>query len=151
MRLTKLTDYAFRVLILAASSPGRNLTVDETARLYGISAPHLKKVVTALTRTGFLVAVRGRSGGFRLALRPEQINLGEVIRAVEPDFALVECFRKENECRITCCCGLPPILNEALDAMLSVLDRHTLADIALAPGAVADLRNAAETADAART
>jgi len=60
MRLTKFTDYALRVLILAASKDGNNATIEEAAALYGISAPHLKKVVRTLSREGFLVAQRGR-------------------------------------------------------------------------------------------
>lgn len=134
MRLTKFSDYALRVLILAASQQGRNTTIDEAARLYDISAPHLKKVVRRLISEGFLIGVRGRSGGFRLARAPEDIRLGDVVRSTEPDFGLVECFLPDNRCGITGVCKLPPILHRALAAMLEVLDGHTLADICL-PGA----------------
>jgi Rrf2 family nitric oxide-sensitive transcriptional repressor len=137
MRLTTFSDYAIRVLILAASTPDRNVTVEDAARLYGISAAHLKKVVRALTRAKFLEGTRGRGGGFRLARPPEDIGLGDVIRQTEPDFALVECFRPDNACRITGICQLPPILRESIDAMLEVLDRHTLADIVIGPDQVA--------------
>ena len=131
MRLTMFTDYALRTLILAASKGDRNVTIEEAAAFYGISAPHLKKVVRTLTRQGFLEAQRGRSGGFRLAMPPESINLGQVIRATEPDFALVECFREDNQCLITRSCRLPPILNRAIEAMLHVFDQHSLADLTL--------------------
>ena len=107
MRLTMFTDYALRTLILAASKGDRNVTIEEAAAFYGISAPHLKKVVRTLTGAGFLEAQRGRSGGFRLAMPPETINLGQVIRVTEPDFALVECFREDNRCLITRACRLP--------------------------------------------
>jgi Rrf2 family nitric oxide-sensitive transcriptional repressor len=137
MRLTTFSDYAIRVLILAASTPDRNVTVEDAARLYGVSAAHLKKVVRALTRAQFLEGTRGRGGGFRLAQPPESIRLGQVIRHTEPDFALVECFRPDNECRITGICQLPPILKESMDAMLAVLDRYTLADIVIGPDQVA--------------
>lgn len=131
MRLTKHSDYAIRVLLLAESQQNRNLTVEQTALLQGLSAPHLKKVVRTLTAAGFLLSVRGRSGGFRLARPPEEIGLGAVIRVTEPDFALVECYREGSACRLTECCKLPPVLNEALAAMFEVLDRYTLADLAL--------------------
>ena len=129
MRLTKFSDYALRVLILAASKEERLITIEEAARLYGISAPHLKKVVRTLTREGFLTGKRGRSGGFKLAMKPEDIRLGRVIRATEPDFGLVECFLPDNRCGITCACKLPPVLGRALAAMLEVFDSYTLADI----------------------
>ncbi|MGC9369272.1 MAG: RrF2 family transcriptional regulator [Paracoccaceae bacterium] len=136
MRLTKFSDYALRVLILAASRQGQNVTIDEAAHLYGISAPHLKKVVRALTGEGYLKGTRGRAGGFRLAKPPEEINLGQVVRTTEPDFALVECFQPGNACGITCACKLPPILNRMLNAMLDVMGEYTLADLIVEPRAL---------------
>tara|TARA_R110002020_G_scaffold15140_6_gene53317 strand:+ start:801 stop:1277 length:477 start_codon:yes stop_codon:yes gene_type:complete len=129
MRLTSFSDYSLRVLMFAASTDGRLITIDETARTYGISRAHLMKVVQALVRAGFLRGVRGRSGGITLARPPEEINLGAVVRATEPDFALVECFATGNQCVITHTCRLPNVLNEALRAFVGTLDRYTLADI----------------------
>lgn len=131
MRLTTFSDYALRVLMFAASAGERRVTIEETARTYGISRTHLMKVVNLLTRLGYIKGVRGRSGGFTLAKRPEEINLGAVVRATEPDFALVECFATGNQCIITNCCRLPQVLNEALNAFAATLDRYTLADIML--------------------
>lgn len=131
MRLTSFSDYAFRVLMYAHAREERLVTIEETANAYGISRAHLMKVVNILTRNGFLRGVRGRSGGFTLAQPAEQINLGRVVRATEPDFALVECFNPDNQCAIAHICGLPVILNEALGAFVAVLDRHTLADISV--------------------
>src|SRR3546814_2980094 len=90
MRLTTLSDYALRVLMYAAIADDRLITIEETAKTYNISRAHLMKVVNILTRTGYIKGVRGRSGGFTLAKRPEDINLGDVVRATEPDFSLVE-------------------------------------------------------------
>lgn len=131
MRLTTLSDYALRVLMYAAASGDRLITIEETARAYGISRAHLMKVVNVLTRGGFLKAVRGRSGGFTLARSPEAINIGDVIRITEPDFALVECFATGNQCIVTGCCKLPSILNEALNSFVTTLARYTLADLLL--------------------
>lgn len=122
MRLTMFTDYALRVLILAASRRDGNVTIAEAAGLYRISASHLRKVVRVLTHAGFLEAHRGRSGGFRLAAPPEAINLGRVVRAAEPDFALVECFHGGNRCRIEPFCRLQGIVDRGLQAMLEVFD-----------------------------
>jgi Rrf2 family nitric oxide-sensitive transcriptional repressor len=132
MRLTTFSDYALRVLMFAAAAGDRLITIEETAKAYGISRAHLMKVVNILTRAGYIKSVRGRSGGFTLAAPPQDINLGAVVRATEPDFALVECFATGNQCIITRHCGLPNVLNEALRAFVAVLDRYTLADIALA-------------------
>lgn len=129
MRLTTFSDYAFRVLTFAGTHADRLVTISETADIYGISKAHLMKVVNALTKAGYLRGVRGRSGGFTLAQHPEDINLGDVLRATEPDFALTECFSAGNACKITAFCKLPNILNEALSAFIRTLDHYTLADI----------------------
>lgn len=131
MRLTVFSDYALRVLMYAAAADDRLITIEETAKTYNISRAHLRKVVNILTRRGYVRALRGRSGGFTLAKPPEAINLGEVVRASEPDFALVECFATGSHCIITKCCQLPDVLNEALSAFIGTLDRYTLADIVL--------------------
>lgn len=132
MRLTKFTDYSLRVLILAASTQDRNLTITEAAARYRISAPHLKKVVRTLSREGFLEGTRGRTGGFRLARPPEEVNLGAVIRATESDFKMVECFTSADACSISPICKLPKVIDRAVLAMLEVFDGYTLADISLA-------------------
>ncbi len=80
--------------------------IEETAELYGISRAHLMKVANQLTRSGFLKPVRGRSGGLTLGKPPQKIGLSDVLRATEPDFALVECFgADDSQCLITprCC------------------------------------------------
>jgi Rrf2 family nitric oxide-sensitive transcriptional repressor len=133
MQLTKFSDYALRVLMFAHAAGDRLVTIEEMAAAYRISRAHLMKVVNALTRAGFLTPVRGRSGGVRLAKPADEIVLGAVVRATEPDFALVECFATGNQCVITGYCRLPSVIDEALDAFLHVLDQHTLASIALRP------------------
>lgn len=133
MRMTSFSDYALRVLMYAAAKDERLITIDETAKVYGISRAHLMKVVNQLTRSGFLKAVRGRSGGVALAKRPHKIRLGDVVRATEPDFALMECFGTDNHCVITPRCRLRKALKEALEAFAATLDRYTLADLVLSP------------------
>jgi len=130
MRLTTLSDYAMRVLMYAAAQGDRLTTIEEAAEYYNISRGHLMKVVNILTRAGFVRGVRGRTGGFTLARSPEEINLGAVVRATEPDFALVECFGNGNQCVISMTCRLPNVLNEALAAFVGIFDRYTLADLA---------------------
>ena len=133
MRLTLFSDLALRVLMFTHAAGERLVTIDEIADAYSISRTHLTKVVNALTRAGYLSAVRGRSGGLRLAMTADRIVLGDVSRATEPDFALVECFSTGNQCVITNCCKLQGVLDEALQAFLHVLDRKTLASISLRP------------------
>jgi Rrf2 family nitric oxide-sensitive transcriptional repressor len=132
VRLAVRTDYALRVLMyVGLTPPGRLATIAGTAAAYGVSESHLMAVVHRLASLGYLETVRGKGGGNRLARVPEAINLGEVVRSLETDMALVECFGT-GRCRIERACALRGVLGEALEAFLAVLDRHTLADL-LAP------------------
>jgi Rrf2 family transcriptional regulator, nitric oxide-sensitive transcriptional repressor len=130
MRLTLHADYSLRVLLYLATRPERLVSTQEVSEAYGISKHHLVRVVQTLGRHGFVEVRPGRSGGITLARAPADISLGEVFRATEPDFHLVECFdRKTNTCPITPACGLIGVLVEARDAFLAVLDKYTLADV----------------------
>ena len=137
MRLTHFSDYALRLMMYAAVRQGQRkdqlVTIEETAELYNLSRAHLMKVANQLTRAGFLKATRGRNGGLSLAKKPEKIRLGDVVRATEPDFALVECFESGNQCLITPRCRLRGVLQEAMGAFMRTLDSHTLADLVLRP------------------
>lgn len=133
MQLTKFSDFSLRVLMYTHAAGDRIVTIEEMAGSYRVSRAHLMKVVNALTRAGYLKAVRGRSGGLRLAKPADEIRLGEVVQTTEPDFALVECFATGNQCVISGCCRLPRIMREALDDFIATLNRYTLASIALQP------------------
>jgi Rrf2 family transcriptional regulator, nitric oxide-sensitive transcriptional repressor len=133
MRLTSFTDFTLRLLMYAAVHEDRLVTIEEVSDVYKISRAHLMKITNTMTRAGFLKAVRGRSGGLTLARPPRKIRLGDVVRATEPDFALVECFGNDNQCIITRSCRLRSILHEGLDAFSAVLDKYTLADLMLRP------------------
>jgi Rrf2 family nitric oxide-sensitive transcriptional repressor len=128
MRLTRYSDYALRTLIYLGLNEPRQGSIAEISRAYGISENHLTKVVHHLGRLGLVKTNRGRGGGLRLALPPEQISVGQVVRQTEDDLALVECFAN-NACVITNACRLRGVLGEALAAFLAVLDRYTLADL----------------------
>jgi len=129
LRLTQHTDFALRTLIHLALCEGRQASIAEIARAFAISEAHLMKIVHELGRLGYLATMRGRGGGLRLARPPEQINVGAVVRAMERDMALAECFGAAGACAIAGPCRLQPMLAEALDSFLAVLDRHTLDDL----------------------
>lgn len=131
MRLTMYTDYSLRVLIyLGTKEDGKLTTIQEISDAYHISKNHLMKVTFELGKAGFIETVRGRGGGIRLADRPENINVGKVVRKMEEDFHLVECFNPvTNMCPISPICGLRGVLGKALHAYLSVLDEYNLQDL----------------------
>lgn len=132
MRLTQWTDYTLRVLMYCAASAGRAMpvTITEVAEAYGISRSHLMKIVQQLAALGWLETTRGRGGGMRLLRPAADITVGDVVRATETDFHLVECFDPAaNQCRLTPHCRLRGALDQALAAYLAALDGVTLADL----------------------
>ena len=131
MHLTKFSDYALRVLMLAAARDGMRLTIEETALTFGISQAHLKKVVLALSRAGYLTGIKGRTGGYVLARKPEDINLGAVLRVTETDFSMFECNRDGAVCPIAGPCRLPMVAREAVKGFLGAFDKVTLRDVVL--------------------
>ncbi len=134
MRLNLQTDYALRVLMRLSIRPGEIATIEAIAAQYGISRNHLMKVAHQLGRSGYIETVRGRSGGLRLKGSPGDIRVGDVVRKIEPDFALVECFQPDrSQCVIAPACKLRAVLGEAMNAFLNVLNRYTLADLAANP------------------
>ena len=130
MRLNLQSDYALRLLMHLAAKEGELVTIRQVADHFRISENHLMKVAHVLGREGFIETLRGRSGGLRLARKGGAIRIGDVVRCMEGDLALVACFPGgAGGCFIVKACRLKGILHEALDAFLSVLDRYTIADL----------------------
>lgn len=129
MHLTRFTDYSLRVLMYLAVKGEQRSTIAEIAERFDISRNHLMKVVQDLNHHGYITSIRGKNGGLLLKRDPASISLGGLVRITERDLTLVECFGEDNECIITPACRLKPILAEALNAFLDVLDHYTLADL----------------------
>jgi Rrf2 family nitric oxide-sensitive transcriptional repressor len=129
MRLTRFTDYSLRVLIYLGLQEDQLVTIRRISDAYGISRNHLMKVVSLLTRMGYLRAQRGPGGGIRLARSPDEINLADVIRDTEEDLVMVECFDEEGSCVITPVCKLQHIIGEALGAYIRTMRAYTLSDL----------------------
>lgn len=130
MKLTFHADYAIRVLLYLRVAPGHKGTVSAIAKAHNVSRHHLDKVVQRMVGAGFVRTVRGRGGGVRLERDPESITVGDVIRAMEDDLAIVECLGHARFCRVAGVCGGRNVFAEALEAYFAVLDRATLEDIA---------------------
>ncbi len=129
MRLTNMSDYAVRLLIYLGGHRDRLCTIAEIARAYGISEPHLMKIMHRLARHGWIRTVRGKNGGMELAHEPRDIPLGALIRDMENDLALVECMGADSQCVLSGHCGLKPIIAGALQAFMDHLDARSLADV----------------------
>lgn len=129
MQLTFYTDYALRVLIYLNKMPNKVSTITEISEFYQISKNHLVKVVHSLAQLGYVASIRGKGGGIKLAKPSHEISIGEIVRKMEPNFYLVECFNSgTNRCVITQVCRLRGILSQGIEAFFKVLDSYALSD-----------------------
>lgn len=130
MRLTSFTDFGLRALILLAERPeGDVLSSGAIASMLDVSAHHMAKVMQALAAAGFVRNTRGKQGGASLALPATAIRIGDVVRALEADQPLVECFRADGgACALAPSCRLRRMLKSAEAAFVEALDAFSLAD-----------------------
>ncbi len=129
MKLTSQTNYALRMLMFCASKNDL-ANIREIAAFYQLPVSFLFKILNNLTACGLVKTVRGRNGGIRLAQPADKMKLGTIIRRIEDNFDMAECFKKdETTCPLVGTCGLNHALSRALSAFFEVLDEYTIADL----------------------
>lgn len=135
VQLNKFTDLGIRVLLLLSSKPEETLTISQLAQTLQVSKNHLMKVVHFLSKQSWLITIRGKGGGVKLALPLERYPLGKTIKALEmatsKEEQLINCH--EPPCVLFPSCTLGRILEDALQQFYQDLDRYTLADIVTTP------------------
>ena len=98
---------------------------------FNISKNHMMKITHNLSKKKYINTKKGKGGGIELARESSEINIGELVREIEPDLHIAECFdASSNKCRITEICKLKKVLSSAKKAFMAELDSQTLADIA---------------------
>lgn len=127
MQLSSFTDYGVRVLIYLSTLKTDELTnITTVSEHYNISKNHLVKVVHKLGQLGYVETIQGKNGGIKLKLRPERINVGFVIRQLEP-LELLNCSLEF--CHISPACRLKSYLVDAKEAFLKELEKYTIDDL----------------------
>jgi Rrf2 family nitric oxide-sensitive transcriptional repressor len=131
MQLTRFTDLGMRVLMYLANVDGSRqgaVTIAEIAAQYQVPHNHMIKVVSKLSKLGWVAAVRGRKGGLTLGIDARLLTLGRVLRELEHCEELIDCGG--GNCTLHGHCLLKGALDVALDAFFAALDRYSLADLA---------------------
>ena len=131
MQLTLFTDYALRMLMyLGLSEEDRPVPIQEVSEGCQVSHHYMLKVANELTHLGLIRATRGRGGGVRLAVKPSELSVGDLVRQTEPDRGVLDCVADDDvDCPLLPSCRLRGVLGEAEEEFYRVLDRYTLADI----------------------
>jgi Rrf2 family protein len=132
MRLSKKAEYGLRALIYAARFPeGTTFQIKDLAEKNGIPKKFLELILLELKNAGILRSRRGVGGGYLLERRPETIRSSEIIRAIEgPVMQTGEPKGKGEPGKEGVSPAVSRLVKETSEAIESVLDRWTLADLA---------------------
>jgi FeS assembly SUF system regulator len=127
LKLSKKADYALIALRhLALHNGHRAWSAAEIARIYGISAPLMAKVLQRLARSGLVEARQGSGGGYLLARDPAQITALDVVRSIDGPLAIASCFSAQGVCEQSLTCTVREPLRQVNESILAMLDRMTL-------------------------
>lgn len=133
VRLTRAGEYAIKGMLYLAQQPTDGLTlIGDVAKSQDVSPGFLAKIFQSLSRAGLIDSHRGAGGGVSLGMSAETINVRMIIEAVEGPIALNECLLEHGGCKNADTCALAGMWREAQEQMLSVLERATLAELAVA-------------------
>ena len=133
MHVTAKADYAVRAVIeLAGSGQGSPRKVDEVAQAQGIPVSFLENILTQLRSSGIVRSQRGPEGGYWLAQPPEEVNLAQVIRAVEGPLVGVRGQPPEEISYTGSAESLQQVWIALRANLRKVLERVTVAEVAAA-------------------
>lgn len=123
--------YALRIMLdLAESSDEKNISVKDIAGRQQISAKYLESVIAILNRAGLVVSKMGKNGGYRLAKKPEEYRIGDILRLTEGALAPVSCLEcGQNMCMRAERCKTLPMWEELGRLINDYLDQLTLKDL----------------------
>ena len=127
MQLSRFTDFSLRVLLYLVINNNKRAHLKTIADFYPIPLEHLRKVVHALSKSGYLQTYRGKNGGIELAIPPEDIKIGNVVEHFEKRQTLIDC--EGLSCRLAASCALKDALRQGQNALIDKLNSYTLADL----------------------
>lgn len=130
MQITRQTEYAIRTIVeLASAARGELLTTKSISQHQEIPEVFLKKTIQLLANAGLITTQRGNQGGVRLAIPAADINIADIVAAVEGKLAINVCLSAAYACPNKLLCRVRDILERAQTALLAELSRDSIADI----------------------
>src|SRR5215813_5663708 len=133
MKIGSKGDYGLRALIDLAEHHGSAKVVQakEIAERQAIPKDYLALIMIDLRKAGLVTSIRGPGGGYRLAQAPEQLTMGQALRALEGPVTLLDCTTELGfgECSISLRCRMRNVWIEANRAVMAILDSTTIANL----------------------
>lgn len=130
MKISTKGRYALRMMLEFAMNEDGCTKINQVAKNQQISEKYLEQIVTILTRAGYVKSMRGAQGGYRLTKSPQEYTVGMILRLTEGSLAPVACLEEEvNQCSRSDICVTLDVWKQLHDAINSVVDHVTLADL----------------------
>lgn len=104
--LTRNTDYAVRALIHMAGQAPERVSATDIERELQLPRPFMRKTLQLLQKGGYLLSVKGKKGGFSLALPPEKIRLVDLVSLFQGPVVMSDCLFKKKICECVRTCPL---------------------------------------------
>ena len=133
MLISSKGRYALRLMVhVAQASDGSDVVSMRTvADAEGLSLKYLEQLAGSMTKAGFLKGVRGAGGGYMLAVDPDVLTAGDILRAAEGKSAIaVACMGLEDGCPREDSCTTLDFWSGLDDAIDTYVDGVTLAQLA---------------------
>ena len=134
MKLSLRGEYALRAMLVLGLNYERPVVrIQAISDQQNIPKRFLEQILNDLKSAGFVQSKRGVAGGYRLARKPEQINLAAVVRHVEGALAPVSCvserFYESCSCPDEARCAIRSVMKEVRDAIVKILEGVTIAEL----------------------
>jgi len=130
VEITKKTEYAISALIELAQNPGEYISSKEIAHRQDIPVNFLPQIIALLGTEGWVEGVRGPGGGVKLLVDANSISVRDVIELIEGRVAISRCLTNELGCSRLGRCPLHSVWQEAQTALMGVLERITIGQLA---------------------
>ncbi len=130
MKLSTRSRYGTRMMVdLAQHYNEGPIHIGEISIRQGVSVKYLEQLIIPLKKAGLIKSVRGPKGGHMLAISPEEINIGEIVKVLEGGIDLTNCVEDADSCERSPTCKVRGIWEEATKAMLDKLNSISLAAV----------------------
>jgi len=134
MNLSTKGRYGLRALFqLALMDSSKPVPLNVIAQKQGLSEPYLEQLIAPLRKAGLVESIRGVRGGYKLARKPEEITVGEILRVLEGPIAPAKCATEAGAvaeyCELEADCVVREVWIQIRDSIAQVVDNITLADM----------------------
>lgn len=140
LKLSKKVEYSLISLMhMDAMADSSLATAKQISETYQIPSELLGKILQSLARANLLKSVQGSKGGYRLMRRPEEVTLGEVVKAVEGPLRLTACEADPSQCGRYASCNIRKPVYEVQRQLLNYFSHLSLADLKKSATSVPDV------------